>query len=623
MEKKQQIHFWYVIAAVLLMLFIQSLYLQSTKLTPIPYSRFEALLDANKVNEVAITQNQIQGTLKEAEPDGLKDFVTTRVQPPELAENLTKHGVTYSGVVESHWIADLLSWILPAVFFVGIWMFAIRRMGQGGLGGLMTIGKSRAKIYVEKETKVTFADVAGVDEAKDELVEIVNFLKNPKIYGRLGGRAPKGVLLVGPPGTGKTLLARAVAGEAGVPFFSISGAEFVEMFVGVGAARVRDLFEQARQHAPAIIFIDELDALGRARGAYVGGGHDEKEQTLNQLLAELDGFDPTSGLVLLGATNRPEILDPALLRAGRFDRQILVDRPDKRGREQILAVHLRKAKLAVDVNPEQIAALTPGFTGADLANLVNEATLLATRRNADSVTMSDFTNAIERMVAGLEKRNRLLNPLERRVVAYHELGHAMVALALPGTDTVHKVSIIPHGVGALGYTIQRPIEDRYLMTRAELEHKMAGLLGGRAAEQLVFAEISTGAADDLAKATDIARAMVLRYGMSEALGNVAYDRDRTPFLQPNYPVPQERNYSEETANAVDGAVRRFVDHAFEQASAILRRNRSLLDRTASALLETETLSEPEIERVKQEIVAVPALPSFSDKPEVAATASAS
>jgi cell division protease FtsH len=619
-EKKQQINFWYVIAAVLLMLLIQSLYLQSTKLTPIPYSRFETLLDANKVKEVAITQNRIQGTLKEAEPDGLKDFVTTRVQPPELAENLTKHGVTYSGVVESHWIADLLSWILPAVFFVGIWMFAIRRMGQGGLGGLMTIGKSRAKVYVEKETKVTFADVAGVDEAKDELVEIVNFLKSPNTYGRLGGRAPKGVLLVGPPGTGKTLLARAVAGEAGVPFFSISGAEFVEMFVGVGAARVRDLFEQARQHAPAIIFIDELDALGRARGAYVGGGHDEKEQTLNQLLAELDGFDPSSGLVLLGATNRPEILDPALLRAGRFDRQILVDRPDKRGREQILAVHLKKAKLAADVNPEQIAALTPGFTGADLANLVNEATLLATRRNADSVAMNDFNNAIERMVAGLEKRNRLLNPLERRVVAYHELGHAMVALALPGTDTVHKVSIIPHGVGALGYTIQRPTEDRYLMTRAELEHKMAGLLGGRAAEQLVFGEISTGAADDLAKATDIARAMVLRYGMSEALGNVAYDRDRSPFLQTNFPVPQERNYSEETAHAVDSAVRGFVDQAFEQASSILRRNRGLLDRTASALLETETLSEPEIERVKQEIVVVPEVSSLPNKPEVASTA---
>src|SRR6266436_6231189 len=597
------------------MLFIQSLYLQSTKLTPIPYSRFETLLDANKVSEVAIIQNRIQGTLKEAEPEGLKDFVTTRVQPPELAESLTKHGVTYSGVVESHWIADVLSWILPAIFFVGIWMFAIRRMGQGGLGGLMTIGKSRAKVYVEKETKVTFADVAGVDEAKEELAEIVNFLKDPVRYGRLGGRPPKGVLLVGPPGTGKTLLARAVAGEAGVPFFSISGSEFVEMFVGVGAARVRDLFEQARKHAPAIIFIDELDALGRARGAFGMGGHDEKDQTLNQVLAELDGFESASGLVLLAATNRPEILDPALLRAGRFDRQILVDRPDKRGREQILAVHLRKAKLAADVNPEQIAALTPGFTGADLANLVNEATLLATRRNADSVTMADFTNAIERMVAGLEKRNRLLNPLERRVVAYHELGHAMVALALPGTDTVHKVSIIPHGVGALGYTIQRPIEDRYLMTRAELEHKMAGLLGGRAAEQLVFSEISTGAADDLAKATDIARAMVLRYGMSEALGNVAYDRDRSPFLQPNFPVPQERNYSEDTAHAVDSAVRSFVDHAFEQASAILRRNR--------ALLETETLSEPEIERVKQEIVAVPALPSFADKPEVAPAASAS
>ncbi len=485
-------------------------------------------------------------------------------------------------------------------------MFAIRRMGQGGLGGLMQIGKSRARIYVEKETKVTFADVAGVDEAKDELVEIVEFLKEPVRYGRLGGRPPKGVLLVGPPGTGKTLLARAVAGEAGVPFFSISGSEFVEMFVGVGAARVRDLFEQARQHAPAIIFIDELDALGRARGPFVGGGQDEKDQTLNQLLAELDGFDPSSGLVLLGATNRPEVLDPALLRAGRFDRQILVDRPDKRGREQILAVHLKKvAKLGDDVKPEQIAALTPGFTGADLANLVNEATLLATRRNAEAVTMTDFTAAIERMVAGLEKRNRLLNPLERRVVAYHELGHAMVALALPGTDSVHKVSIIPHGVGALGYTIQRPTEDRYLMTRAELEYKMAGLLGGRASEQLVFREISTGAADDLARATDIARAMVLRYGMSEALGNVTYDRDRSPFLQPNVPAPQERNYSEETAEAVDRAVRQLVDGAFQTAFGILQQNRSLLDRTAAALLETETLEEPAIERLKGEIVAGP------------------
>jgi cell division protease FtsH len=480
----------------------------------------------------------------------------------------------------------------------------------------MQIGKSRAKVYVEKETKVTFADVAGVDEAKEELEEIVNFLKDPVRYGRLGGRPPKGVLLVGPPGTGKTLLARAVAGEAGVPFFSISGSEFVEMFVGVGAARVRDLFEQARQHAPAIIFIDELDALGRTRGPFVGGGTDEKDQTLNQLLAELDGFDPSSGLVLLGATNRPEVLDPALLRAGRFDRQILVDRPDKRGREQILAVHLKKAKLAANVNAEQIAALTPGFTGADLANLVNEATLLATRRNADAVGMDDFNNAIERMVAGLEKRNRLLNPLERRVVAYHELGHAMVGLALPGLDTVHKVSIIPHGVGALGYTIQRPTEDRYLMTRVELEHKMAGLLGGRASEKLVFDEISTGAADDLARATDIARAMVLRYGMSDALGNVAYDRDRQAFLQPAYPGPQERVYSEGTAEAVDRAVRALVDGAFTLATAVLQRNRALLDRTAATLLRNETLSEPEIEQLKREIQPVPdqLLPPPSQRP---------
>ena len=614
-DKKYHINFWYIIGVVLAMLLIQDLYLESRKLSPIPYSQFEKLVDEDKVKEVWISQNQIQGTLTEALPDGTKDFITTRVQPPELAENLTKHGVIYSGVIESHWIADLLSWILPALFFVGIWMFAIRRMGQGGLGGLMQIGKSRAKIYVEKQTKVTFADVAGVDEAKDELVEIVNFLKDPRTYGRLGGRPPKGVLLVGPPGTGKTLLARAVAGEAGVPFFSISGSEFVEMFVGVGAARVRDLFEQARQHAPAIIFIDELDALGRARGPFSTGGQDEKDQTLNQLLAELDGFDPSSGLVLLAATNRPEILDPALLRAGRFDRQVLVDRPDKRGREQILAVHLKKvATLAADVKPEQIAALTPGFTGADLANLVNEATLLATRRNAEAVTMTDFTMAIERIVAGLEKRNRLLNPLERRVVAYHELGHAMVALALPGTDSVHKVSIIPHGIGALGYTIQRPTEDRYLMTRAELENKMAGLLGGRASEQLVFHEISTGAADDLARATDIARAMVLRYGMSEALGNVTYDRERSPFLQPNVPLPQERNYSDETAEAVDRAVRQLVDGAFDRAFGILQQNRALLDRTAAALLESETLEEPAIERLKREIVTAPALPAAAAVP---------
>ncbi|MBA4143039.1 MAG: ATP-dependent metallopeptidase FtsH/Yme1/Tma family protein [Nitrosospira sp.] len=609
MDKKAQINFWYVIIAIFGVLLIQNLYTQYTKVEPIPYSRFHDLLDEDRIAEIAITENHIYGTLREKNAEGLKDFVTTRVEP-ELADKLDKHNVTYTGVVQSTWMRDLLSWILPMAVFIGIWLFIIRRMNPGGVsGGLMSIGKSRAKVFVEKETKVTFGDVAGVDEAKEELIEVVNFLKDTQGYSRLGGRAPKGILLVGPPGTGKTLLARAVAGEAGVPFFSISGSEFVEMFVGVGAARVRDLFEQARQMAPAIIFIDELDSLGRSRGAYGLGGHDEKEQTLNQLLAELDGFDPKSGVVLLGATNRPEILDPALLRAGRFDRQVLVDRPDKGGREQILAVHLKKIKLDADVKAEQIAALTPGFTGADLANLVNEAALLATRRNGTSVTMADFNNAIERVVAGLEKRNRLLNPVERRVVAFHELGHAMVALALPGSDEVHKISIIPRGIGALGYTIQRPTEDRFLMRRAELENKMAVLLGGRAAEQVVFNEISTGAADDLVRATDLARAMVLRYGMSDALGNVAYDREVSPHLQPSVQMPQGRDYSEETASVVDTAVRRLIDDALERSIGILEINRALLDRTAEDLLKAETLNEPQIEALKREIVTEPLLPA--------------
>src|SRR5438477_1067386 len=464
MERRAQFNLAYLLFALIAMLALQQWWQRVQTVEVVPYSEFEKLLAEHRIDEVVISDQRITGKLKSAE--GGKTVAVANLVPPDLAERLSKYDVKYTRVYESTFVRDLLSWILPALIFFGVWYLLARRMAssQGLGGGFMSIGKSRAKIYVENKTGVTFADVAGVDEAKAELQEVVEFLKEPKKYGRLGARVPKGVLLVGPPGTGKTLLARAVAGEAGVPFFSISGSEFVEMFVGVGAARVRDLFEQARQKAPAIIFIDELDALGRARGTYVGG-HDEKEQTLNQLLVEMDGFDPSSGLVLLAATNRPEILDPALLRAGRFDRQILVDRPDKRGREQILAVHLRKAKLAVDVNPEQIAALTPGFTGADLANLVNEATLLATRRNADSVTMADFTNAIERMVAGLEKRNRLLNPLERRVVAFHGPGHAMVGLALPGTDTVHKVSIIPHGVGAPGHTIQRPTPDRHLMAR--------------------------------------------------------------------------------------------------------------------------------------------------------------
>jgi cell division protease FtsH len=596
MNKQTRFHIGYWVAAIIGILVLQYFYTTAQTIEPIPYSQFQQLLHDGKVAEIGVSDRYIQGKLKEPLPNGKKQFVTTRVDP-QFADELQKYGVTYTGQVESTLVSDLLSWVIPVLLFFGLWSFLARRMGQGLGGGLMSIGKSKAKIYVEADTGVRFDDVAGVDEAKDELREVVDFLKNPGEYGRLGGRMPKGVLLVGPPGTGKTLLAKAVAGEAKVPFFSISGSEFVEMFVGVGAARVRDLFEQARTKAPAIIFIDELDALGRARGiGPYAGGHDEKEQTLNQLLAEMDGFDSRSGLIILAATNRPEILDPALLRAGRFDRQILVDRPDKKGRIDILRVHLRHTKLGADVEPEKIAALTPGFTGADLANLVNEATLLATRRGADAVTMSDFSNAVERMIAGLEKRNRLLNPKEREIVAYHEMGHALVALSLPGTDPVHKVSIIPRGVSALGYTIQRPTEDRFLMTREELENKMSVLLGGRAAELTVFGHLSTGAADDLRRVTDIARSMVTRYGMSQRLGSVAYDRDPRSFLTgPNLPSPPtERDYAEETAAAIDEEVRTIVQTARDRALEILKTRRETLERCARRLLEVETLDEKEL-----------------------------
>src|SRR5438552_7779324 len=464
MERQHWFNIWYVIIAVLGVLWLRNLWMTASQVEPIAYSQFEQELKAGRVKDITISNNVIQGTYKEPKPDKRTRFVTTRVDP-DLAKELSQYDVQFSGVVENTFFRDILSWVAPALVFFAIWMFIAKRMaGQGGLGGsFLSIGKSKAKVYVETDTKVTFEDVAGVDEAKEELKEVVGFLKDPKRYTRLGGHIPKGV-----------------------PFFSINGSEFVEMFVGVGAARVRDLFEQARKRAPAIIFIDELDALGRARGAYGLGGHDEKEQTLNQLLVEMDGFDTSEGLILIAATNRPEILDPALLRAGRFDRQVLVDRPDKVGRAQILNVHMKKAKLAADIDPEKIAALTPGFTGADLANLVNEAAVVATRRGADAVSLADFTAAVERIVAGLEKKRRILNPKEREIVAHHEMGHALVALALPGTDPVHKVSIIPRGIGALGYTIQRPTEDRFLMTREELENKMAVLLGGRAAEQIIY-----------------------------------------------------------------------------------------------------------------------------------------
>jgi cell division protease FtsH len=621
MDKKQQLNIWYILLAMLALLFFQSWWIEQSKVETLPYSQFEKLLQQGDIAEMSVGTNVIEGKLKQP-IEGRSEFRTVIVDPA-LADQFRKYDVKFSGVVHSTLLRDLLSWIVPMGLFFLFWMFFIRRIAEKqGLGGLTTIGRSKAKVYVEQDTKVSFDDVAGVDEAKEELKEVVDFLKDPKTHGRLGARVPKGVLLLGPPGTGKTLLARAVAGEAGVPFFSMNGSEFVEMFVGVGAARVRDLFEQARKSAPCIIFIDELDALGRARTLAPMGGHDEKEQTLNQLLVELDGFDPSAGIVLLGSTNRPEILDPALLRAGRFDRQVLVDRPDRVGRVAILKVHLKGKTLAPDVDPEKVAGLTPGFTGADLANLVNEAALIATRRGATAISMQHFTQGVERIVAGLEKKNRLLNPLERKVVAYHEMGHALVGMALPGVDTVHKVSIIPRGVGALGYTIQRPTEDRYLMSRPELENKMTVLLGGRAAESLVFEEISTGAADDLAKVTDIARSMVVRYGMDDELGNVAYEEERRSFLNPaELPMQTVRRYSEETAREIDRAVRELVGKAFRRAREILDANRSLLDESAGLLLERETLDEDELTAFAARIPAasLPA-PATAGTPLAAATA---
>lgn len=583
--------------AILGFMLFQQWWYQRQSVETVPYSEFLTLLDAGEIANIQISDSNIRGKLKGTSIGGAKFINTVRVDA-DLAKDLAAYDVEFSGIIERNIISNLVALILPVVIFVGIWLFIIRNMAgkQGGVGGLMSIGKSKAKVYVETDIKVTFDDVAGVDEAKEELKEIVEFLKKPEEYGRLGAHVPKGILLVGPPGTGKTLLARAVAGEAAVPFFSINGSEFVEMFVGVGAARVRDLFEQAHRTAPCIIFIDELDALGRARGAGpLGGGHDEKEQTLNQLLSELDGFDTKQGIVLLSATNRPEILDPALLRAGRFDRQILVDRPDKVGRAAILGIHVRSVCLADQVALDEVAALTAGFSGADLANLVNEAAIVATRRSASEVTMDDFTSAIERIVAGLEKKSRILSPYERQLVAYHETGHALVTLALQGTDTVHKISIIPRGIGALGYNIQRPTEDRYLMTSDELKDKMTSLLGGRAAEVLIFDKLSTGAADDLDKATDIARSMVTRYGMDKTLGLATYADEPSPYLG-DFGVPrlQMRSYSEQTAAEIDKAVQELISEAFERATDILSRNHTMLDETAEKLLEQETLSADEL-----------------------------
>ncbi|HBX8128973.1 ATP-dependent zinc metalloprotease FtsH [Klebsiella pneumoniae] len=600
MEKKNQWNTGYWIVALLLLLSLQSYWQTAKTVEPVPYSEFEKALDEGRVAEVLVSDRTVTGRLKSPDSRGKTTIVATRVEP-DLADRLSKYDVPYARVLESTWLRDVLSWILPAVAFFGVWFFLFRRFAEKqGMGGFLNIGKSRAKVFVEKNTGVTFADVAGGDEAKAELVEIVDFLKDSQDYGRLGARITKGVLLVGPPGTGKTLLAKAVAGEAAVPCFSISGSEFVEMFVGVGAARVCEL---ARGQAPAIIFIDELDALGRARG-FGGpiGGHDEREQTLNQLLTEMDGFDSSVGLIILTATNRPETLDQALLRAGRFDRQVLVDRPDKKGRLDILKVHVKKVTLAQDVDLEQVAALTTGFSGADLANLVNEAALAARRRRASAVELQDFTATIERIVAGLEKKSRVLNPKERETVAHHEMGHALVALALPETDPVHKISIIPRGIGALGYTLQRPTEDRFLMTRTDLEHKIAVLLGGRAAEKLVFGELSTGAADDLARATDIARDMITRFGMDEGLGYIAFEAQRPRFLDTPELAHGGCRLAESTQARIDQAIRDIVMGVFERAYRILDINRAVLERCARELLARETLDESDIRQLTQGLV---------------------
>ena len=573
MGKKNQWNTGYWIVALLLLLSLQSYWQTAKTVEPVPYSEFEKALAEGRVAEVLVSDRTVTGRLKSPDSRGKTTIVATRVEP-DLADRLSKYDVPYARVLESTWLRDVLSWILPAVAFFGVWFFLFRRFAEKqGMGGFLNIGKSRAKVFVEKNTGVTFADVAGGDEAKAELVEIVDFLKNPQDYGRLGARIPKGVLLVGPPGTGKTLLAKAVAGEAAVPCFSISGSEFVEMFVGVGA--------------------------GRTRGV---GGHDESEQTLNQLLTEMDGFDSSVGLIILAATNRPEILDQALLRAGRFDRQVLVDRPDKKGRLDILKVHVKKVTLAQDVGLEQVAALTTGFSGADLANRVNEAALAARRRRASAVELQDFTATIERIVAGLEKKSRVLNPKERETVAHHEMGHALVALALPETDPVHKISIIPRGIGALGYTLQRPTEDRFLMTRTDLEHKIAVLLGGRAAEKLVFGELSTGAADDLARATDIARDMITRFGMDEGLGYIAFEAQRPRFLDTPELAHGGCRVAESTQARIDQAIRDIVMGVFERAYRILDINRAVLERCARELLARETLDESDIRQLTQGLV---------------------
>ncbi len=590
--KKTHFTIWYFVIAIIIVLLIQS-YLSSRKVEDvIDYSEFKESLRTDKIKELTINPESISGQ-RETEK-GLQSFQTVRVEDTDLVKELETHHVKYKGKVESKWLTNIISWIIPLVFFFIVWRILFSRIGPET--SVMSFGKSRAKIYAEKEKKITFADVAGIDEAKEELKEVVEFLKTPGKFQRLGGKIPKGVLLVGMPGTGKTLLARAVAGEANVPFFSISGSDFVEMFVGVGAARVRDLFAQAQNHAPCIIFIDELDALGKARGVNPMGRHDEQEQTLNQLLAEMDGFDPNTGVIIMAATNRPEILDPALLRPGRFDRHVVVDRPDINGREEILKIHARNVKLSPDVDLKVIASRTPGFVGADLANIVNEAALLAARKNKESVEMADIEEAIDRVVAGLEKKGRLMSKKEKEIVAFHESGHAIVASFLPNADPVRRISIIPRGISALGYTLQLPTEDRYLMTKTELLDRLAVFLGGRVAEEIVFGEISTGAHNDLQRATDIATSMVKAFGMSEKLGYVTFEKEKQPLFLPSSLFPT-REYSEDTAKQIDEEVKKIVDETYLRVKEILTAKKDKMEELARLLLEKEVVEEADLKRI--------------------------
>jgi cell division protease FtsH len=610
-KQKTQFSLFYLFVALTVLFVVQG-WLVAPRAVEIPLSKFLSLVREGKVERVSLTEREIRGTLKPdalpAPPPGAGDklrsllgtessqtiFTTTRIpamEDSQIIKELEAAKVEYSGRIESTFWRDLIfGWILPLGIMAALWIFLMRRMG-GGPTQALSFGRSKAKIYDRKELKTTFADVAGVDEAKAELVEVVDFLTNPKKYQRLGGRIPKGVLLVGPPGTGKTLLARAVAGEADVPFFFLSGSEFVEMFVGVGASRVRDLFEQAKEKAPCIVFIDELDAIGKTRAGSTGflSGHDEREQTLNQLLAEMDGFDSSKGVIIMAATNRPEVLDPALLRAGRFDRQVVVDKPDVKGREAILRVHARNVTLAPSVDLHVLAARTPGMAGADLANIINEAALLAARKGKDAVDMADLDEAIDRVIGGLERKSRVLSEKERDIVAHHEIGHALVASSVPHADPVHKVTIIPRGVGALGATYQLPLEDRYLLTRSELEDRIAVLLGGRAAEEVVYGEISTGAHNDLERATEMARLMIVQYGMSEKLGPMTFGGGQQSMFLKGAGLPQEREYSDETALAIDNETRAIIDKIYDRVRDLVSRRKSVLMVAATELKQRETL----------------------------------